>query len=501
MSALLNAVARSFSVSEQSGPALSPLRALGRRQLSGYEVFAQSLATTAPAASMVVLPTLLIEHSNPLGGVLIIVLATAAIALIGRCVARFTTRMVAAGGLYSFVIQGLGARGALITGAAMLTKYVVSASMTMYHGGVAVAAVAAALGLRIDGAAPRFVIYAVLALVFVGVLIRGVRVAALVILVVECCSLAFIVGLMVVSHEPRQSPVVDSAASPGVLPVILAVTFALAGFESATFLGPEAKRPYRSVTRSVTWTPVICGCLFIFAAWATWSGRSGTVVNAYLHGTATGVNPVVVLVVQLALTTSWLASSMASSNAASRLLYTMGVERVLPSGFARVHRRYRTPAAAVGFLVGAAATGAVVIALVGRSTALPQLQPVARVAIVLAYVLVALASWRFLRRLGEQTLLASVGSVVAAGIGSGVLVVVAGSNVPGGHWAIPTAAVGIVAVGIAWWAVLRWIRPGSLLTIGAFDRPGTGDVLPGAGVFRTDAAGDIVLVGERSETP
>lgn len=56
MSALSDAITRSFSAGELERPAVSPLRDLGRRRLSGIEVLAQSVATTAPAASMVVLP-------------------------------------------------------------------------------------------------------------------------------------------------------------------------------------------------------------------------------------------------------------------------------------------------------------------------------------------------------------------------------------------------------------------------------------------------------------
>ena len=353
MSALSDAVARSFAAREGTERAVSPLRALGRRSLSGYEIMAQSVATTAPAASMVILPVTMLAHSMLLGGMLTIVAATVVIWLIALCVSQFTRRMAAAGGLYSFVVQGLGARAALTAGVTMAAKYLFSASMTLYHGGQAVIAVLAHLGIVLGGTGPRVAVYLTIAAVLLATLVRGVKFAAVAILVIEVCSLLFLVVLMLATGTGQEPVVAPSAATTALLAMVLSTIFALAGFESATFFGPETKRPLVAVTRTVLWTPILCGSLFVFAAWATWSGRSGTVVNAYLHGTATGVSPLVVVALNLALTFSWLGSAMASSGAASRLFYTMGVERVLPAVFARVHGTYRTPVVALGAIVAA----------------------------------------------------------------------------------------------------------------------------------------------------
>ncbi|MDJ0111068.1 APC family permease, partial [Rhodococcus erythropolis] len=135
MSALTEAIARSFTTREKQPPARSPLRALGRRQLSGAEVLAQSVATTAPAVSMVVLPVTMLTHGRLLSGMITIIAATVLVTLIAFCVSQFTRRMAASGGLHSFVFRGLGTRAALTTGIAMLVKYVGSAVMTLYHGG------------------------------------------------------------------------------------------------------------------------------------------------------------------------------------------------------------------------------------------------------------------------------------------------------------------------------------------------------------------------------
>ncbi len=85
------------------------MRALGRRQLSGVEVLAQSVATTAPAVSMVILPLTMLTHDRLVSGIVTILVATIAVTLIAFCVSQFTRRMAAAGGLHSFAFRDPGA--------------------------------------------------------------------------------------------------------------------------------------------------------------------------------------------------------------------------------------------------------------------------------------------------------------------------------------------------------------------------------------------------------
>ncbi len=189
-------IARSFTTREKQPPARSPLRALGRRQLSGAEVLAQSVATTAPpAVSMVVLPVTMLTHGRLLSGMITIIAATVLVTLIAFCVSQFTRRMAASGGLHSFVFRGLGTRAALTTGIAMLVKYVGSAVMTLYHGGQAAIALLGFAGVHVDKTFHVIALYlGGIALLILGALVRSVRFAALAILVVESCSLLFIVG-------------------------------------------------------------------------------------------------------------------------------------------------------------------------------------------------------------------------------------------------------------------------------------------------------------------
>lgn len=492
-SALADAIARSFVHRESEPPAVSPLRALGRRQLSGWEVFAQSAATTAPAASMVLLPVTMVTHNALASGLIAVAVATVLVTLIAWCTAQFTRRMVASGGLYAFVAKGLGPRAALTTGVAMAVKYLVSGALTLYHGGQAVIALAAQCDVEIRGPA-TLVVYLAIAAAILTALLRGVRFAAVAILVIEACSLIFIVGLMVMSGA-ESSPV---QALPGggtgvLLPVVLAVLFSLAGFESATFIAPEARRPMITVTRTVIATPALCGTLFVFAGWAAWSGHADILVGAYLHGTSTGVSPVVVALLHLGMGCSWLASAMASSNAASRLLYSMGLEGVLPKALGVVHRGLRTPWVALVTAVSVLAIGAPVFALLG---AVPHWAGVTlRVALLSAYVMVALAAVAFLARIGESTPAIAWSGRLAAAVGVTLAGYIMVGHVLDGRLGGPVAVTVGGVITWAWFRYLRRSRPENLAAVGVFDSPESEDVLPGAGAFAENIRGRVALVG------
>lgn len=489
MSALADAIARSFTADEPVRPAVSPLRALGRRRLSGVEVLAQAVATTAPAASMVVLPVLVLQTGDLATGLWTVAGATVLIMLIALCVTQFTRRQAAAGGLHSFVFQGLGTRAALVTGVAVLVKFLGSAALTLQAGTAAVTTLLAHVGLDASGPAGRIGVLAAVAAVVLAVLVRGARVGAIAILAVELCSLVFVVGLSVL---PAPGSVVmaspPAGSAHGVLYLALAAIFSLAGFESATFFGPEAKRPLVTITRTVLLTPLLCGGLFVLAVWAAWTGRSATVVNAYLHGTASGVPAPLVVALQLGICCSWLASATASSHAASRLVYSMGVERLLPRRFSRVHRRFRTPLPALVVIVTTVAAAASVLALIGGG----ELRLVVRAMVVAAYVLVAAASVRFLLRIGEHTPGVLVAGAVAATVGGILLGYLLVAVVLDGGLVTAAVIVALLATGLGWQGRLR--RRRMLGAVGAFDCAESADVLPGAGAFARDAAGNVVLV-------
>lgn len=493
MSALEHAITASFAPQEPHRPALSPLRALGRRQLSGIEVFAQSVATTAPAASMVILPITMLTHERLLGGLLTVLAATIVVSLIAFCVSQFTRRFSSSGGLYSFAVKGSGPRGALTVGTAMACKYCASGVMTLYFGGQAVRTVLRELGIPTGGTGGAIAIHAVIAAVILGCLLRGVRFAATAILVVELCSLLFIATLLLFS-DGRPVEIEPSGAPNGLLLVALGTLFSLAGFESATFFAPETKRPLVNVTRTVLLTPIICGGLFTFAAWAVWSGRGGVLMDAYLHGTSTGIDAWLVVALNIGLSCSWLASSMASSNAVSRLLYTMGVEHVVSRRFAVVHRKFRTPHVALIVVVAGLTVLSSILVVLGGSVMLDDVRLLARAAVIVGYAAVAIAAVVFLRRIGELTSMVVLAGLLACSAGCAVLVNLVVTVSLQQNVTLLAMLAALALSGIVWRSWLHHSNPRSLTAIGVFDSAESHDVLPGAVSYGENARGAVALV-------
>ena len=399
---------------------------------------------------MVVLPITMLETGDPLRGLLTIVGATVVISLIALCVTQFTRRQAAAGGLHSFAFQGLGTRAALTTGVAILVKFLGSATLTLYSGGRALTAVLAQLGVDATGPAGRIAVYA-----------RGRRGGAGragarragrgrrdprgrdVLAAVHRRAVGAALG------RHRGPPAGAGGTAHGVLYLALAAIFSLAGFESATFFGPEAKRPLVTITRTVLLTPMICGALFVLAAWAAWTGRSATLINTYLYGTDSGAPALLVIVLEVGICCSWLASATASSHAASRLVYSMGVERLLPRGFTTVHPRFRTPYPALVVIVVLATIERRVRAGRRRARARRRgvLRHIVRAMVVAAYVLVAVASIRFLLRIREQTPGVLVGGLVASAAGIALLGYLLVATVLDGDLAAPLLIVALLVAG------------------------------------------------------
>ncbi len=100
--------------------------------------------------------------------------------------------------------------------------------------------------------------------------LRGVRLSARVVLLVESVAIALMVGVFAVLlvTGPAPGPGADLPApglggiAAGVVPAIAAFI----GFEVATVLGAEARKPFRSVPRAVGATAAVTGVLYLFAA-------------------------------------------------------------------------------------------------------------------------------------------------------------------------------------------------------------------------------------------
>lgn len=498
--ALGAAIARSRTTAPATAPVFSPLRALGRRQLSQVDLIGQSLSTVAPATGMLFIAAWIIASDPGIGGVAAIIGTTAVVVAVAYCITQFTRRLAAAGSLYSFAFHGLPRRLTLVVGAALLLGYLGISVSVLAHAAGSVLGIAVALGIPLSGTGPLLVTAAALAALVAVIAVRGVRFATRAILLVEVCSLVLICLLMVIGPDATDVSVTPGAA--GTLPFLaLVVVFGMAGFESAAFFGAEARRPLIAVSRAVLITPVVCGVVFVFAGWAALTGHADAVVAAYFEGTDSGASLAMVVAVKVGVTFSWFASTLGCAQAGSRLLLAMGIERTVPRPLSRVHPRLRTPYVAVIAFALASLVGAWIYLLVFIADS-SVFDGFVEVAVVTAYTLLAVSCLRFLRRIGEDAPWTTAIAMGVAGTGAGLLGYLVFDGVTHGQWGIPSAVLVVAVSGVVWAAALERLRPESLATMGVFDSVETVDLLPGSGVLVLDDDGrpQLVSAHPRSES-
>ena len=191
----------------------------------------------------------------------------------------------------------------------------------------------------------------------------------------------------------------------GILAGMVFSVLALSGFEAPAPLAQEARRPGRFVALAVTLSLLAIGVFYVFASYASAIGWGTGNMAAF----ASDADPYYALgrrlwggawwLVVLAITNSAVGAGLACTNAASRVMYTMGRTGTLPPAFGRIHPKHQTPTFAIGFLQ---ICGLVPVVLVGMllkpSDIFGFLGTIATLAAILLYAMANLALTAYIRR-------------------------------------------------------------------------------------------------------
>jgi amino acid transporter len=462
---------------------------LDRRNLGPMQVFAQSVSGAAPAAAMAVIPAIVAANAGS-ATIWSLAIATGLALLVAGCIGQFTRRMAAAGSLYSLTAKGLGARPALLCGTGLMTGYALLGMGSLTGAAMQTAALLARLDLPgADSPAVAAVLVVLLAGLVAACTVRGVRLSAGVVLLVEALSITLMLvvfGVLLVSHgiapDTRQ---LSPSAGPGVGGVVAGVLPALGafiGFEAAAAMGVEARRPFRTIPRAVRSTAALTGVLSLLAAYTQVAGFAA--VPGGLAGQTEPVRtlaageqlPWLSALLDVGLATSFLACAVATTTSLARLLFTMGREGVLPPVLGTAHRRFRTPHVAIAAALPVLAVVPVLLFAGGLTPAraLVPLLVTSALGYLVAYLLVCLAAPVFLHRIGELT----PGAVLATCVIVPVLLVVLAafvSTAPVSVAALVTAGVLLLAGGRYLW--LRARHPERLAAVGAYDETSAADLL------------------------
>ncbi len=452
---------------------------LASKSMGGVEVFAQSLAGIAPSAVMATGPALVVLSAGH-GTWLSYALAMVTVVLIGLCIVQFGNRIASTGSLYSYVAHSLGSAGAFIAGWALAIGYVFIAMIGIVGTAVYGSSFLEAFGVHAGSRPAQLVIFVIAAFAAVGLAVAGIKLSTRFGLVLEIFSIGAILVLLVVTlfrtgaTDHAQTSLTGATSNGVTFGVVLAV-LGFVGFESAAALGAEARDPHRAIPRAVLFSAIAVGVMYVFAAFVTVKGLG---VEALSKSGAPMDDLAVVAhfsgfryVIDLGVTMSFFAVTIASVNAASRIFYTMAHERVMPATLARTHPRHRTPHIALMVLLPPVLLVPVVMLLSGTTPLdiYAYTGTIGTFGYLTAYLLMAIGMPIFMTRHGAMR---AYHPAIALAATAAIIYVVYKNLVPippSPYNILPYIYIGLLVVGILWYVALHWRTPERTRLVGTFE--------------------------------
>lgn len=440
------------------------------------EVLAQSVANIAPTLTPTVNAALVFASAGS-GTWFTYVLATVGLAFVSLNINQFARRSASPGSLYAYITRGLGATAGVITGWGLILAYIFTAMAVMSGFANYGAVLLNPIGLN---PSPIF-LFAICAGLAWYVAYKDIQLSTVIMLALEAASvgLILILGLIVLGHH---NFAIDTAqltmqgAKPGgiVLGLVLGV-FSYVGFESATTLGDEAKRPLRNIPRAVISSTIACGIFFVLMSYIAVLGfkDSSTPFNA----SAAPMNDLAIMVgvpffgvlISIGSMISFFACVLASINAGSRIFFSMARHGIFHNSIGRAHSSNETPHVAVTL-------AAIVVFLVPASMSMFGLKPldiygytgtIATYGFLLAYILISIAAPLYLKKEHQLRAIDVIYSVL--GVAFMVIPVLGSVGLPGENslFPVPPAPYNVfpylfllyLVVGAGWFVMLRIRSP------------------------------------------
>jgi amino acid transporter len=343
---------------------------------------------------------------------------------------RFTRRLASAGGIYTYVAQGLGPGTGFIGGWLYAGSFAAGIAFTMAISSVYLQGVFANLGINIDW----FLLFCGLLVVLFLFAFFDIRIATRVQLALAALGILSVLVLAVIilasggAGGLSLTPFSPAALSGGFSGLFFATIFSFTsyfGFEAAAVLGEETANPRYSIPRAILIAILIAAVFYILVTysfsigygvahadkWASDQTVLDTLAKRYANaGLATFIDVMVAIDAFVA--------SLAALNLAARMFYAMGRDRGLPSVFGLTHPRFKSPW--VGIVVTLVITfilGATLGRSLGPFNFFGFLATTASLGILAAYILVALSGIIFFLHSRQDTGLTVAADVILPVIG------------------------------------------------------------------------------------
>ncbi|HUJ06934.1 MAG TPA: APC family permease [Streptosporangiaceae bacterium] len=349
------------------------------RNLSVWEAIGISLALMAPSMAASINPqgtATTVGRAVPVA----FALAFVGVLLVAYTFVRLTQRFHHSGSVYGFVGATLGPRAGMISGWALAGTYIFYAVTTAMAGGRFLAGFFSSTGIWKDAATlnwPGFLLGAIgLGLIW-WLATAPARGGTRILLAAEGITVALILIVIVIvfaklaGHSgPGKLGLTGSAFSlPSGTPLstlFLGVVFgflSFAGFEAASTLGEETKRPNRDIPRAILGVAIFGGIYFVVvtAVESMGFGTSAAGVKAFINSPSLignlgsmYVSSWIGNIITLGAMVSAFSCALACVVGASRLIFALGRDGILPGSLGHVSPSRRTPTYSTGAVVLAA---------------------------------------------------------------------------------------------------------------------------------------------------
>ncbi len=346
-----------------------------RRGLNIWEAIGLSVALMAPSMAANINPqgtAGTIGRAVPLA----FALATVGVLLVSWTFVRLCQKFHHAGSVYGFVGATLGARSGVVSGWTLLGTYTFYGVVTSTACGILGTDFLQSVGIW--PSPPWWGPFIVSGLALIGVYLltaSPVRIGTRVLLVVEGTTVLLILAVAVVilarllgGNAPSGGATWHVFTVPGgtsASAVFLGVVFgflSFAGFEASATLGEEAKRPRKDIPRAILGTAIFGGVYYVFVTavevmgfGATPSGMKSFVNSSSLMGDlgTRFIGSWIGDLITLGAAISAFACALACGVGASRMLFALGRDNVMPQTLGSVSPRTGIPVRASLLVVAA----------------------------------------------------------------------------------------------------------------------------------------------------
>jgi amino acid transporter len=440
--------------------------------LSFPETLSQSVANISPTLTPVVIVPVVFATAGD-GTWLAYLFATVSLVLVGMNINQFAKRSASPGSLYSFITRGLGMNAGFLAGWCLVLAYLFT-GMAVLAGAVNYAVILLGMvGISSHSFLLPLVLFAGGTALAWLIAYRDIQLSTRLMLVLEAISMVVILTLGAIIMYQKgvfiDTPQIQMGAMNfnGIKAGLVLAIFSYVGYESATTLGEEAKNPLKAIPRSVILSAVISGIFFMVTAYIAVLGFRG--LKATLDQSTAPFNDLATnagvgffgVIISLTAVISLFACTLASLNAGSRIVYSMGRHGIFHAHMGKTHSSNETPHNAASVSAGIIVIIPAIMLACGYGIldVFNDLSTIATYGFLIVYAMVSIAAPVYLKQIGKVTFGAVAVSLLAVGL-MGFTIYSTVYPLPAAPMTyFPFYFLGYLVVGIVWFVFLRLKSP------------------------------------------